>query len=263
MSSVIDISWLALGLFLVTLLVPVMIFRRYQLSLERDLAVSVARMVLQLLLVGAYLEYLFELNSLVVNLVWLTAMTLIGASAIISKAKLPKQSLIIPVVSGLVVGLVPILVIVCLWLIKPEPFYNAQYLIPLAGMLLGNSLSGNIISLQNFFTALKERRDEYEAAISLGANPRYATLSFVRAAIQKSLAPSLASMSTCGLVTLPGMMTGQILGGASPIVAIKYQVMIMIAIFVTLSVSVALTLELVVRKGIDSNGKVLIKPLPH
>ncbi|UPQ87101.1 ABC transporter permease [Vibrio sinaloensis] len=259
MDSVVDISWLTLALFFTSLVVPFTISRYYQLGLSREILVSVARMTLQLMLVGVYLEYLFKLNSLTINIAWILVMTLIGASAIASKAKLPRAHLMLPVACGLLIALVPMLAIIVLAVVKPIPCYNAQYLVPLAGMLLGNSMSGNIVALQNFFNAFEERKSEYEAAISLGASTSYATLPFVRDAIALSLAPSLATMTTTGLVTLPGMMTGQILGGASPIVAIKYQIMIMIAIFVTMSLSIAVSLKLVVKRCIHPHGRVLVK----
>ncbi|WP_194435432.1 ABC transporter permease [Vibrio fluminensis] len=258
MSSVVDIHWSVLALFFATLLIPLAISRYYQLKIEKELIISVTRMAIQLALVGIYLEYLFKINSLMINLIWLLAMIMIGASAIVSKTKLPKNSVMWPVMAGLLIGLFPLLSLICLVIVKPTPFYNAQYLIPLAGMLLGNCLSGNIVALQNVFTSLEQRRAEYEGAISLGASPRYATLPFIREALQKSLAPSLASMSTTGLVTLPGMMTGQILGGASPLIAIKYQLMIMVAIFVMLSVSIAITLSLCIKNCILPNGRVLV-----
>ncbi|MCG9598043.1 ABC transporter permease [Vibrio sp. Isolate25] len=258
MSGAVDISWPMLALFFCTLAIPLLISRHYRLNIEKETLISVARMTIQLLLVGVYLQYLFELNSLTINGIWLMAMTLIGASSIISKVKLPKQRLIYPVSAGLLIGLLPLLLIICFLIIQPQPLFNTQYLIPLAGMLLGNSLSGNIVALQNIFTAMETRHSEYEAAIALGAAPKFATLPFVRESIQKSLAPTLASMTTSGLVTLPGMMTGQILGGASPIVAIKYQVMIMIAIFVMLSISISLTLSLTVRYCINKEGKILV-----
>ncbi|NVD06312.1 ABC transporter permease [Vibrio sp. JPW-9-11-11] len=259
MDSVIDISWLTLALFFTLLVIPFSISRYYHLALSKEILVSVGRMTVQLMLVGVYLEYLFKLNSLAINILWVLVMTLIGASAITSKAKLPRTHLMLPVCSGLIIALVPMLAIIVLAVVKPTPLYNAQYLIPLAGMLLGNSMSGNIVALQNFFNAFEERKSEYEAAISLGASPSYATLPFVRDAIALSLAPSLATMTTTGLVTLPGMMTGQILGGASPMVAIKYQIMIMIAIFVTMSFSIAITLKLVVKRCINRYGRVLVK----
>ncbi|GAM66676.1 ybbM seven transmembrane helix protein [Vibrio sp. JCM 19236] len=163
-----------------------------------------------------------------------------------------------PVSTGLLVGLAPVLFLLCWMVIQPEPFHSAQYVIPLAGMLLGNSLSANIVALQNLYTAFQERRHEYEAAIALAAPPMYATRPFVQAAMQKSFAPTLASMSTMGLVTLPGMMTGQILGGASPMVAIKYQLMIMIAIFVVMNISVTISLQLSLRNTITKEGRVTV-----
>ncbi|KOO05305.1 ABC transporter permease [Vibrio nereis] len=260
MNSVVDISWPILGVFFSTLLVPLLINQYYQLGIAKDTFVSISRMTIQLILIGIYLEYLFELNNVGVNIAWLLVMTAIGSSAILDKAKLPKRRLFVPVSAGLLIGLAPMLAVICLVVVKPTPLYSAQYLIPLAGMLLGNSIGGNIVALQNFFTALQERVQEYEAAISLGASPKYATLPFLREAIQKSLAPNLASMATSGLVTLPGMMTGQILGGANPIIAIKYQLMIMVAIFVMMSVSISISLNLAIKTAIHPHGRVLIAP---
>lgn len=222
------------------------------------MGVSVARMFVQLTLVGAYLEFVFSTNNLWLNLAWIAVMLGVGASAIVGKAKLPRKVLFTPVVSGLVIGLAPILFILCWLVVQPTPIYSAQYVIPLAGMLLGNSLSGNIVALQNLYTAFDERNEEYQVAIALGAPPLFATLPFVRAAMQKAFAPILASMATTGLVTLPGMMTGQILGGASPMVAIKYQMMILIAIFVMMSISVTLTLQFSLRRSINENGRVIV-----
>ncbi|WP_394144581.1 ABC transporter permease [Vibrio atypicus] len=259
MNSVIDISWPLLGLFSITLVIPLTINHHYQLGMAKESIISVLRMVVQLALVGLYLEYLFQLDSMGINLIWLLVMIAIGTSSIIGKAKLPLKALFVPVSLGLLVGLTPLLTLICLFIVQPTPFYNAQYLIPMAGMLLGNSLGGNIVALQNFFGALEERRSEYEAAISLGASVKYATLPFLRHAIQKSLAPTLASMATMGLVTLPGMMTGQILGGANPLIAIKYQLMIMIAIFVMMSISISINLNLTIRNAIHPHGRILIK----
>ncbi|EGA71285.1 hypothetical protein VISI1226_13216 [Vibrio sinaloensis DSM 21326] len=261
MSTVVDIPWPMLGLFFSTLSIPLLINYYYQLGIAKDSLVSVTRMTVQLVLVGIYLEYLFELDSLLINLVWLLAMVVVGASSILEKAKLPKKPLFLPVMSGLLIGLTPTLSLISLAIVKPTPLYSAQYLIPLAGMLLGNSLGGNIVALQNLYTALEERKDQYEAAIALGASRVFATRPFVTDAIRKSLAPTLASMATSGLVTLPGMMTGQILGGASPIIAIKYQVLIMIAIFVMMSVSTSICLSFAIRTTIHPHGRILVKTL--
>lgn len=256
MNSTIDIAWWQLAIFSSVLIIPVMVSRVYQLGISKEIFISVGRMTVQLILVGMYLEYLFKLNSIWVNLIWLSLMILVGASSIVSKTRLPTNKLLVPIVLGLAAGLFPIVIILCLGIVQPSPWYSAQYLIPLAGMLLGNSLSGNIVALQNLFTAFDERKSEYEAAISLGASPQYASRDFVRNALRKANAPILASMATTGLVTLPGMMTGQILGGASPLVAIKYQLMIMIAIFVMMTISLTLSIHLTLKATFTKEGRV-------
>lgn len=259
MEGIVAISWWDLSLFCTTLSIPLAINRYFQLGLGKEAGISIIRMVVQLVLIGFYLEYLFHLNNVIVNTAWVILMILIGSSAILSKSSLPKRPLFFPVCLGLTVGLGPLMILLCLVIIQPTPLYSAQFVIPIAGMLLGNSLSGNIVALQNFFTSLNERKSEYEAAISLGAHPYYASNGFIRSAMQKSLAPIMASMATTGLVTLPGMMTGQILGGASPMVAIKYQLMIMIAIFVMMSISITLTLQLCLRQTFTQQGRIKIQ----
>lgn len=259
MDNVIDITWWQLATFSLVLCVPLTVNKLYQLDIGKEIIVSVGRMAIQLLLVGIYLEYLFTLNSLWINLIWLTAMVAIGASSIVSKTRLPMNKLFVPVATGLAVGLFPLVLILCLAVVQPTPWYSTQYLIPLSGMLLGNSLSSTIVALQNLFSAFEERRSEYEAAISLGASPQYASRDFMRNALRKANAPILASMATVGLVTLPGMMTGQILGGTSPLIAIKYQLMIMIAIFAMMTISLTLSLNLTLKAAFTKEGRVNIK----
>lgn len=254
-----DIGWLQLSLFMLVLLVPLAIGQYFKLALNRDMLSAVLRMTVQLILVGLYLQYLFALNNPWVNLAWLIVMLLVGASSIISKAKLPKKFLYTPVLLGLALGLFPVLWLMMVFLLAPEPLYTAQYLIPTAGMLLGNCLSGNIVALQRLFGAFNDRKAEYQGALALGASPAQASLPFVQTAMQQSFAPIMASMATMGVVTLPGMMTGQILGGVDPLIAIKYQLVISVAIFVTLSVSVTTTLVLCVRRGISETGRVKVK----
>lgn len=259
MQESLDISWALMGLFSLTLIIPFTINRIYQLDLAKEIGISVFRMVAQLAFIGLYLEFVFQLNNPLLNTLWIILMIGIGSSSIISKAKLPRKQLLLPVATGLLVGLSPLVILLSSVIIQPTPLYSAQYVIPLAGMLLGNSLSGNIVALQNLFTAFKERESEYHAAIALGASPHYATLPFVRAAMQKAFAPIMASMATTGLVTLPGMMTGQILGGVNPMVAIKYQLLILIAIFVMLTISVTITIQLTLKHNISKEGKVLVR----
>jgi putative ABC transport system permease protein len=135
-------------------------------------------------------------------------------------------------------------------------FFSARYLIPIGGMIMGNMLRGNIVSLDRFYHSLTQREEEYIYYISLGASKREALLPFIREALKPALSPYLATVATMGLVALPGMMTGQILGGASPAVAIQYQVMIMIAIFVASTISTFLGVLFSIVPSIDACGRI-------
>lgn len=254
MQSTIDISWTQLALFMLVLVIPLCINRYLKLALGKEIAIAIVRMTAQLILVGLYLQFLFELNSLILNLLWLSVMLLIGTSAIIGSAKLPNRPLFFPIITGLLVGIMPLMAMLLLLLLKPSPVYSAQYLIPMAGMLLGNCLSGNIVALQRLFSAFDEKKDQYEGALALGVTPYQAAFPFMQSALKQSFAPILASMTTTGLVTLPGMMTGQILGGSDPMVAIKYQLIILVAIFVMLTISVTLSLILTIKTCIEPSG---------
>ncbi|MFT6987106.1 MAG: putative ABC transport system permease protein [Psychromonas sp.] len=260
MQSSLYISWTQLALFSMVLFVPLLINRYYQLAMAKEVLIAVSRMAIQLILVGLYLQYVFSLNNLFVNIGWIILMVLIGSSAIVGKANLPKKAIFMPVACGLSLGLLPLMLLLCYVVIRPDPLYSAQYVIPLAGMLLGNSLSSNIVALQNLFEAFAQRRSEYEAAIALGATPFQAANPFVIVALKKAQAPILASMATTGLVTLPGMMTGQILAGVTPILAIKYQLVILIAIFVMSSISLTVTLQLSLQRTLCKTGRIKVKP---
>lgn len=259
MQASIDISWLQLALFGLLLLVPLFINAHFKLGLTKSTTIALIRMLLQLLCLGLYLEYIFVLDSIWLNATWVILMIVIGSHSIITKSHLNHRALFLANGFALSCALLPLLFIISFAIIQPAPLYSAQYMIPLAGMLLGNSLSSNIVALQTLFEAFELRQAEYEAAIALGATPYQAAFPFLQQAMKKAQAPILASMATTGIVTLPGMMTGQILGGVTPMVAIKYQLLILIAIFVMLSISLTITLQLSLRYSLASNGLLKIK----
>ena len=258
MQENIDISWLQLILFSALLLIPLSINAYFKLGLSKSTITSLIRMFLQLFFLGLYLEYIFVLDSIWANTTWVIIMIIIGSHSIINKSNLPYPRLFLINTLALSCALLPLLLVLSVAIIKPIPLYNAQYMIPLAGMLLGNTLSSNIVGLQAFFDGFKQRENEYEAAIALGATSPQAAFPFLQQAMKKAQAPILATMATTGIVTLPGMMTGQILGGVSPMIAIKYQLLILIAIFVMLSLSLSITLLLCLRYSLAKNGLVKI-----
>jgi putative ABC transport system permease protein len=121
-------------------------------------------------------------------------------------------------------------------------------------MLLGNSISSATLAIERLTSDLANNWTAYYSRLALGASPQEASLPFLRSAYRASLLPRILNISTMGLVTLPGMMTGQILGGSSPTTAIKYQILIMIAIFAAVSISVYLAMKLLILKLFDHYG---------
>lgn len=230
--EIIELSWQQLTIAFIILIIPAGILGWYKTGLNSKMAIATVRMTLQLLFVGYYLEYLFELDNAWINLGWITVMVVVADFATIDRSELvQKMSLILPVFAATFFGIVLINFYFLEVVIQLRDVLEAQYAIPITGMVLGNCLRSNVIGINDFYYSLKENRERYQFFLAAGATRAEALYPYIRSALKKSANPTLASMATIGLVSLPGMMTGQILSGSSPMTAIQYQIMIMIAIF--------------------------------
>ena len=159
-----------------------------------------------------------------------------------------------PLFVGLLAGTaIPVLVFVGP-ILRPSNSLDARYVIPLAGMVLGNCLQANIIGLKYFYEAIAKNEKAYHLSLAQGARLQEAVQPYFRDALQAALLPTVARMATIGLVALPGMMTGVILAGADPMAAIKYQIAIMIAIFSGTAVTVYLAIRLTVKSSFNAFG---------
>jgi putative ABC transport system permease protein len=194
------------------------------------------------------------LNSPWLTALWLMVMIVVADVSIIRASDLRLRRLAAPVFVSLLAGTsIPMLVFVGLLLGRPNVM-DAQYAIPVAGMILGNCLRADIIGIRGFFTAIRLERKPFELTLAQGAALGEAIRPYVKRAVRDALAPTIASMATIGLVALPGMMTGAMLGGVAPIVAIKYQIAIMLAILCGTSLTVVSALLLSRRSGFTSYG---------
>ena len=255
MYSVVDIALLNLLGFVALLLAPLFCLRRWQLiDVSRDMITSVGRMVVQLLLVGLYLKYLFELNHIVVNVLWLLVMLAVANTNIVRRAGLRSTKLLVITQVSLLLSIVVVTGLFLVMLVQPDSLFDARYLIPIVGMLLGNCLQGNIRALEVFFGELKDQEEAYLSDLLLGATVREAADPALKKAFRSALTPMLGSMATLGIVFLPGMMTGQILGGALPLIAAKYQIGIMVGIFLAVFFAMALNLRLCLHIAFNPFG---------
>ncbi len=243
----IDISFIWMGAFYLLLIIPVVILYYLNTGLTRTIFIAALRMTLQLGFVAVYLEVIFSLNSIWLNLLWILVMMVAANVNILTGSGLKVKRFFMPVFAGLLMGGSLIIGFFVFLAIRPEPVYDARYLIPISGMILGNCLRANVISLERFYSGLRKNEKEYLTYLLMGASLHEATRPFVQESVKPALAPTLSTMATVGLVSLPGMMTGQILGGSDPTVAIKYQVAIMISIFTATVLTAILNLYMSMR----------------
>jgi putative ABC transport system permease protein len=241
----IPISSLVIAFFL--LVIPGVLDRIYGLGLLRSILSSVARMSVQLFLIGIFFMYLFEWNNAAANLLWLAVMILFAVHSAIRSASMKFRSILPPVFLSFSASTLSVLLYINYFVIRLDYVFDARYLVVLGGMLLGNSLRGNIIGIDSFYHSISNDSKRHRYILSLGATMHEAVLPYLRESVSLAMKPTIASMATMGIVFLPGMMTGVILGGAEPAVAVKYQVVIMLAITAGTFASVILTILLTRR----------------
>ncbi len=249
-----DIPLINLAIAFLLFLIPVIISSRYGLGLLKPLFGSVARMTVQLGLIGIFLGYLFQWNNPFVNMGWLTVMIMVAVFSAIRHSSLRMDISFLPVFASFSLATLTVVFFLNYFVIPVKSVFDARYLVVLGGMLLGNSLRGNIVGISTFYERLREDSNHYLYILSLGATESEALMPYLRESVRLALKPTLASMATMGIVTLPGMMTGVILGGADPRVAIKYQVLIMIGIVTSTITSVVLTIILTKRVCMNRYG---------
>lgn len=260
-SRYIVISYGQLALSALLILVNIGLSIALRLGLARSLLLATLRMVVQLLLVGLVLEWLFtQDNALVIVAISLVMTSVAGVSAVNRTqqrfAGIYWNSLLSvlassALVTGLAVG----------GIIQVQPWYDPQYLIPLLGMVLGNTLNGISLGLDRFMEGLISQRDQVETLLTLGATRWEAAHSQVREAIRIGMIPTINSMMVMGLVSLPGMMTGQILAGANPIDAVRYQIVIMFMIAASTALGIFGVVLLAYRRLLSADHQLCLERL--
>jgi putative ABC transport system permease protein len=203
----------------------------FRLRLHRSLLIATIRMVVQLTLVGLVLTTLFSL----VSPLW-TGLAAIGMVLFAGQEAAQRQERGLSgwwsygLGTGCMTVSSVVTVFALLTALRPNPWYDPRYAIPLLGMILGNCMTGISLGLDTMTTSLVSRRAGVEARLMLGATRREAVAPVTRQALRSALMPTINSMSATGVVSLPGMMTGQILGGVPTVEAVKYQILVMFLI---------------------------------
>ena len=237
-----DITYWNLGLGFLLMIIPIILFSYYKTGLTKPAIIAVIRMFIQLTLVGIYLQYIFNLNDAWLNVAWVLVMIIVAAFSTVRRSGLNRKLFILPVMFAIFISIAFIDFYFLGVVLRLDYLFDARYFIPMTGMLMGNCLSINIIGLRTFFQSLERNSVQYKFALANGATPHEAIKEFMAEALRQALSPTIATTSVVGIISLPGMMTGQILGGSNPNVAIRYQIMIMLTILVSSLITVTLTL---------------------
>ncbi len=202
------------------------------------------RMVVQLFAVGSLLHLVFNAKSPLASLAILLVMGLCTLQVVGGRLERRMPRFYPVMATALLAGCGGATFVLCGLALDYTPWYDPRYLIPLAGMIIGNSMNGASLAAERLASGIRERREELEAAICLGATSRQAVEPLVRQAFRAALMPTINTMAAMGLVSIPGMMTGQILSGTDPAIAVRYQIAIMCAITGAVAISSFLILLL-------------------
>ncbi len=260
----IHIGFGQLGLAALLVVVNLVLSWIMRLGLARSLLIASVRMVAQLLLVGFILEWVFALDApLPVIGIGLVMAALAGVAAVNrTRRRFPGvywDSLLTVFAAAYVVTGISLAGI-----LRVRPVYEPQYAIPLLGMVLGNALSGVSLALDRFMEGAVAQRGRIEADLALGATRWEAAHDLVRESLRTGMIPTINAMMVMGLVSLPGMITGQILAGAAPADAARYQIVIMFMIAATTALSALGISLLAFRTLFDTRDRLrlerLVKP---
>ena len=228
-----------------------------RLGLEGQLATAAVRSLLQLVGIGYILAFVFALDNLWAVLAVIAIMLTVAAIVTRNRISQKLSRLFLIAWGAIFASSALTLSYAILLVIQPPTWYEPQYLIPLAGMVIGNTVNGATIAGERLVSTIDRSRTEIETHLSLGATPQQAVASYRKAAIRAGLIPNLNQMAIVGMVTLPGMLTGQLLSGVDPLNAVYYQILILFMQALANLLATSLVTQGVYRQFFNQNSQLV------
>lgn len=217
-----------------SLIIISLVFSRYQkLNLEKDTLIGVVRAIVQLSIIGYILNFIFGLKSPIFTSILLLFMALNAAQNSANRAEGIKQAALISFCAISSGTIITMLVLILSKAIKYEPYE----IIPVGGMIISNAMVAIGLCYRQLTSNFKNRRAEIETKLALGADILPSSIDIIRDSIKTGMLPTIDSMKTLGIVSLPGTMTGLILAGTSPLQAIRFQIMVTFMLLSTTSIA--------------------------
>jgi putative ABC transport system permease protein len=245
--DVIDISWYHVTLTTLLVAATGLCSLYLKLRLEKDLLVGTVRTFLQLFLLGYVLKIVFSLSNPWIVFLLFSLMITFAARIISGRVREKQVPYFMPVLASMFLSYMIINAFVMTIIIQVKPWYQPIYFIPIGGMIIGNSMNAIAISINSWFDGLKKERDRIELYLACGGSPVESTRENFKSAIKSGMIPSINALMSVGVVSIPGMMTGQILAGTDPMIAIKYQIIIMLLLVGSTALSSIFALHIVRR----------------
>lgn len=257
MNTIVTMNLLQFGLIYLLLLIVLAIMKKSRIHQTKLLLIASVRMTVQLVLAGFMLTYIFQNPHPAFTMLYLLSMIGFSIHRVISRNKNINRRFKIAIGCSLACSGTAIIIFFVI-IIVGESIFNPQYMIPLSGMIMGNAMTGVSLGIKTFQEILHSEYNRIQTLLNLGVSPRKILLPFVNQALETALLPTMNSMLGMGIVSLPGMMTGQILSGTLPTTAILYQISIMIAITTVVCLSVFGSLYLGYRTLYNKKNQILL-----
>lgn len=252
--GVVDIGYVELFAASALMLVAGVVSWKLELGQTRRIVVSSVRTFVQLLAAGFVLAYLFQYQTWWLVLLALAAMVLAATQIATSRVKNSVRGLWPSVFVSLFASSVAVGFVVVEGVVHADPWYEARQAIPIVGMIIGNAMSATAVAIDRLFSDMDARSDEMFTLVALGATAKEAALPSLKAAIGAGMTPILASMSAAGIVNIPGMMSGQLLAGADPLAAAKYQIVVMLMLSAANTVAIVTACFLTYPRRFSAGG---------
>ncbi len=255
MTGPIELSLLDMGLAALLVLINAALSLWLGLGLERRLLVASLRTVVQLLVLGTILVPVFQLQSAPLVVAVVALMLVLAGREAVSRTERRFSGMYASAFVSMALGALVSAGVGTALIIGVEPWWEPRYVVPIVGMILGNALTGVSLGLDRCMAQLDEGALAVETRLAFGATPWEAVRSVVAESLRTGMVPILNAMSAVGLVTIPGMMTGQILGGTPPEQAARYQILIMFLIAAATALGTAVSVLLCARAMFDGEGR--------
>jgi len=228
-----------------------------QLNIARQLVIAAIRNVIQLLLIGYILKLIFNTSNLFLLAGIATIMLLVAGYEINARQKYPlKRWAGFKIgTSALFLSSFSMVLLTLMVIVAPTPWYSPQYAIPLLGMLLGNTMNGISLGMDKLNQSVYQQRAVIEQRLMLGQTYQEAIREIRTESIRTGMIPIINSMAIAGLVSLPGMMTGQILSGTPPVEAVKYQILIFFLIASGTGFGIMLAVWMIAKRMFDDRQR--------